>query len=268
MEFINGTQNYEDLRQEQALVSSRLESRERGRGREGERERESTSRSPHSANSGSTTFFSTERVRIIVFCAMFPTLLTPTRRTTSQQQPTVLPSTYTHAQAPHVTSHITPEAHSSQCDHEYGRLDIGFPRTRRLSISPPERRSFRTSSKTRQRKKGSSQERSAIAVQNVAIQLESEETRGFRECSLECRAGICEPGRLPRLPARGCLSLKPKLKPQLTAEKSRVRFSRQVVARAKFREQTPTSERHPDWRKKKRKESELSTLWSKMYRVD
>ena len=93
------------------------------------------------------------------------------------------------------------------------------------------RRSFRTSSKIRQRKKGSSKGRSAIAVQNVAIQPESEETRGFRECSLECRAGICEPGRLPRLPARGCCNFKPKLKPQLPSEKSRVRFSRQVVAR-------------------------------------
>ena len=138
-----GLENYEDLRQKQALVRSTLQSRERERerereGREGER-RESTSRSPHSANSDSMTFFSTERVRIIVFCGMFPTLLTPTRRTTSQQQPTVLHSTYTHAQAPHVTSHITPEAHSSQCDHEYGRLDIGSPCTRRLSICPTHR---------------------------------------------------------------------------------------------------------------------------------
>ena len=77
---------------------------ERERGREGERERERAHQDPR-------TLPILVRVRIIVFFAMFPTLLTPTRRTTSQQQPTVLPSTYTHAQAPHVTSHITPEAH-------------------------------------------------------------------------------------------------------------------------------------------------------------
>ena len=58
---------------------------------------------------------STKRVRVIVICDMFTTLLTPTRRTSSQpQQPTPLPSsTSTQAQSPHVTSHITPEAHSS-----------------------------------------------------------------------------------------------------------------------------------------------------------
>ena len=40
---------------------------------------------------------------------------------------------------------------------------------------------------------------------------------------------------------RGCLKLKPKLKPKLPSEKSRLRFSRQVVERATFREKTPTS---------------------------
>ena len=69
-----------------------------------------------------------------------------------------------------------------------------------MSICPTHRKKiFPYVFKDKAKEKGSSKERSAIAVQNVAIQPESEEIRGFSECSLECRAGICELGRLPRL---------------------------------------------------------------------
>ena len=52
-----------------------------------------------------------KKVCVLVICAMFTTLLTPYRRTSSQTKPTPLSSTSTHAQARHVPGHLLPEAH-------------------------------------------------------------------------------------------------------------------------------------------------------------
>ena len=94
---------------------------------------------------------STRRVRVIVICAMFTTVLTP-RRHSPPQQPLTPPPNPQNKQARHVTGHIPLEASSARWDDEYGRLAMNSPRARcehntAGALTPPATQLTNTSSR-------------------------------------------------------------------------------------------------------------------------
>ena len=111
--------------------------------------------------------------------------------------------------------------------------------------------------------KDSSKERSAIAVENIAVQQLGTNTRrvGKPETSENFHwnaAGNCEPVRQSKMLGGSIL----KRGQKLPSEKLLARCSRQVVERATSREKTPIPQRQPDWRHK-HKESERTTVMIK-----
>ena len=111
--------------------------------------------------------------------------------------------------------------------------------------------------------KDSSKERSAIAVENIAVQQLGTNTRRVEKPETSENfhwnaAGNCEPVRQSKMLGGSIL----KRGQKLPSEKLLARCSRQVVERATSREKTPIPQRQPDWRHK-HKESERTTVMIK-----
>ena len=101
-------------------------------------------------------------------------------------------------------------------------------------------------------KRQKTKERSAIAVENIAVQQLRTNTRRVQKP--ETSENFREPVRQSKMLGGSIL----KRGQKLPSEKLLARCSRQVVERAKSREKTPIPQRQPDWRHK-HKESERTT---------